>query len=267
MEFTPEERAAIQKEALAIAVVKRGYRNYNFHMHRFGRFLAQAETDQVALENANYDWTRFHRANAIQTMINEVHAKRVAAEGKRSAPDEQFHTLLLKMKTKRKALIIVLDYIEKRHPDSKLKAAAEKIKKGSTNIDIVRDVSSLAELLKEYLDLAAGIKPGGNEINEEYLNTAYAEAQEALNLDGKADQTESERGQLVDLQKRLLMLSMDAITEIKEFAKAAFYMDTDYYREHYTYSDNGKHETHDEDDHHLDLLDPEAPLTNDETTE
>lgn len=265
MEITPEQKEQIIKEALALTLRPKNYKNYSYHMNRMGRYLGQAEIDKDALILANYNWERLIRLYVIQKVINETHAKRVAVEGKGSTPSEQFHVLLKRIKDYNKVLTIVLDYVRKRTDDHGLEITADKIKRGTTQMDIVRDVSSLTEVLKEHLELAAGITPGGKVVNEEYLNTAYAEAQEALALDGLADQSESERSQLVDLQHRLLLLSMAAIDELKEFARAAFYQDLNYYREHYSYSESSKQDSLD-DDAPLDDITPEDNLSDNEET-
>lgn len=254
MEITEEQKQAIIKEALQFALKKRNYRSFSYHMNRLGRYIAQVEIDKEALLLASFTTDKIIKLYVIQAVINETHAKRVAAEGKGSAPGEKFQSLLKKMKTYRKALIIVLNYVRKRADDHTLSITADKIKKGNSQIDIIRDVSALAEVLKQYPTLAQEITPAGMKFTEEYLGTVYAEAQEALNLDGVAEQTESERSQLVDLQLRLINLSMETIDDLREFAKAAFLLDYPYYRAHYIYSDHEKHASSDEEDD-LDILD------------
>lgn len=257
MEITEELRASINAKAESLTIIKRPQRDYNFHMNRLGRYLAQIEVDKDDLVQSNFNWDNATIYGGIHTMINEIHAKRVAAEGKGSTPGEQFRALAKKMKMYRKVMTIVLEHVIKRNSSPSLKAAADKIKKGSTNIDAVRDVLALCEVLKDHLEEAKGITPRGILVNEDYLTVVSAEAEKTLDLEGPADNTGTERSKLVDMQKRLLMLSVHAIDDIKEYAKAAYFMDMDYYREHYTYSDDGKHESQGNTDYIDEMDDPE----------
>ncbi len=253
MEISIELREAIIKEAQELPSIKRPQKNYNYHMNRFGRYLAQMEVDKEALLTSSYNWGHWTYANAIRVMINEVHAKRVAAEGKGSSPSEKYHSLLEKTKLSRKVLTIALNFVLKRTKDTTIKAAAEKIKKGHTNSDIIRDALALCEVLKEQLNLASEITPQGIDIDEEYLATVTSEAQEALNLQGEADTAESERNILVDTQARLLTLSITAIDHIRDYAEATFFTDMEYLRKHYTYAHGDKHEIDDGYDMTIDI--------------
>lgn len=235
MEFSEAQRASILDEAYSLVIVKRPPKSFAYHMNRYAQYLTQIEIDKEDLILSSFDWENTQQFYAIQTMINEIHAQSIAVEVKQSKADNQHHELLTNMIYYRKILMIVLRHINKQSCDIAIEATLCKIKKGNTHCDTIRDILLLCEIIGEHIELASGITPQGILVDEEYLARVSSKAEEALTLMGEPLLDMSDRARLVDLQSRLLMLSMEAIDYIKEYAEAAFFTNMNYFHQHYTY--------------------------------
>lgn len=207
-------------------------------MHRYCRFLAQIEVDKEDLIRSNFDWSKQPYFAALLTYLHEVHADRVAAEGK--GPGYRIRALMPKFGKSRMILKLVLKYVIGKTQDGNLISVYNKVKQGRGNLDTFHDILAMASVLKDYLDIAAAYTPGGTLVDNEYLDRISAETEEVLQLEGLTSSTGSERSILVAKQNKLIILCLEAIDYIKEYARGAYFMNMNYFREHYTIHDMQK---------------------------
>lgn len=231
MAITPELQQKID-DAMASTTEKR-VPNMKIHqfLHRLNQYIALLLKDKEKLISTGYDWENQVFFVALVAVLTQVHADRVAAEGKGGR--QTFGASMKKIRMYRRIMVLVTKHVIDRTGDKTITAALKKIKKNSNNLDTLHDVLALASILREHLDIAKEFTPERIEVNEEYLNIITAEAEELITLEGKPDIETSERAILVDKQDRLMTLCMDSIDLIKKYGKGAFCLHMDYYDKHY----------------------------------
>lgn len=240
MDLTIEEQSRIEIAISAVIKYKRPQSSFHNFTQWFSQILAQAEQDKEALILAGYDWEKHAYTTTLFTYLNKIHGDRIAAEGKGSAPSEEFNTKLKEMRKYRTSLSLVLEFIIRETKNNNANAALHIIKKGRTNLDVIKDIIALTAVLKEHPERISSIKPNGKEVTMELLEYLSKEAEELLHLEGEAHTTASERSILVDKVNRTVTLSIEGINEIKLFAKAAFCQNPKYYKARYIYRNPAK---------------------------
>lgn len=231
MDMDPELKQKI--EAAMAAVTDKRSANMKIHLFllRINQYSAQLLKDKDKLIGAKYDWEKYAFFLGLVTYLTQVHADRIAAEGKGAR--QVFGAKMKKIKMYCTILILVTEHVIDRTGDEAVKAALKKIREGTTNLDTLVDLLALASLLREYLDIAKEFTPEEIEVNDAYLDMITAEAEGLLTLAGKPKTETGERAALVDKQERLITVCMDEIDDIKKFGKGAFCLHMDYYNKHY----------------------------------
>lgn len=234
MPETKEMQASIEAQIEQVTEIRKPNMAIVTFISEFSRYLAQVEKDLAPLTSAGFNPALLPLYIALFDMLNLEHAKRVAAEGKSSSSAEAFQSGMKNAKIYKDVLKVVLKFVLAETGDSTVKAAYDKIKPGTSNADILHDIQSMIVVLREHLSMASLIKPAGQDINDNYLDTVFNETQEVLALEGEVSATSTIRSIQVERQNKLITLAMDAIDKIKQYAEAAFIMDKDHYSEYYT---------------------------------
>lgn len=231
MEISPELQQKID-DAMASVTEKR-LPNMKIHhfLHRLNQYIALTTKDKEKLVSTGYNWEKQEFLIALIAVLTQIHADRIAAEGKGAR--QIFGAAMKKIKMYSVILIQVTEHVIDRTGDKTIEAALKRIKKESNNLDTLHDILALASLLGAHLDIAKEFTPEGIEVNEGYLNLVTTEVEKLLTLEGKPDNETSERAMLVDTQEKLMTLCMVEIDEIKKYAKGAFCLHMDYYKKHY----------------------------------
>lgn len=230
---TPESLAAIRSEMNALSSFKEPNMKFDAFSGENGRYLAQMKIDKPALLKAGMSeelMTKFMDYNYVLT--NE-HALRLIHEGTGSPELVEFNTRLETSMFNLDCLKATLQYIMDEHKDDSVRIAYKKIMKGSGIQAKLNDIISFATLVEEHLDLAAEIKPDGKEINQEYITAVREDTYDMLRLYATVQSTTPDRTLHVDAQNRIITLCINAETKLKNYAKAAFVSDKEYYTEHY----------------------------------
>lgn len=240
MPASEENRKRVEEELKGVTRDHKPQPNYDAFADRLARVLAQAEVDKDKLIFANFNWEKKELYETRFTMLNEAHAKRVAAEGKGYTPQNEFAEKVRKMEMYSETMVLRLQYISKETGDKTIDAALHEIRKGRSQRDIIRDVLALTSVVGEHLDFEGGVFPNGMNVNAEYLEMVATEAEALLHTAGDIKTVKSPRKILVERQRKLITLCQDAITDIKFFAKGAFNTNKQYYKDHYIFSYNRK---------------------------
>lgn len=227
-------------------------------MDRFSRMVAQVDVDKDALITTNFDWTKQSYYNALSIYLYETHAERTAAEGK--GPGAQLREHMPKFNTIHKKLSLVCNFAIEKTGNQNLQTAYNKIKEKGNNLDTLQDILALAVVLRDFIDIVAAFTPGGTLVNDEYLDTVTKEVEDLLQENGETNNSGTERGKLVDKQRRLITLCLDAIDEIRIYAEGTFYDNMDYFKQHYQIYDFHKNrESHTEEDEVQPIPDSPTP--------
>lgn len=264
--ITPDDETAIReqidKDALLVDPDRNTKLTIQQNMDRFSRMRAQTFVDKDELVRSKMDWERSKYFKVLEIYCYEVHAARVAAEGKgpgsilknEMETFEMYHTILnLQMK-----------FVGKRTSGDNLKRVFKKVKKGSGNLDTLHDILAMCVILKEYTDITAQFTPRGVNVNEGYIEMVTADTEALLQLHGIKTNEGTDRSKLVDKQNRLLSLSYNCMLEIREYAEGSFFMDMNYFKKHYTIHDFHKKKTkspNEEEETTTDTTDPTNTAT------
>lgn len=235
MAITEENRTAINVHIDAVTDKRRTRLTILQLLDRYSRYTNQIVVDKERLIQSGYDWTIAERDIALFTVFTEVHAERIAAEGK--GANSIRRKKMEKMNMYYEVLCLIVQHVFDETNDETVKAAHSKIKKGNSQADTLHDILAMAKVLKEHQDIAVTFTPRGIVANEGYLDLITQEVQSLLDQNGIPIQTSSERAYLVDRQERIITLCLEAIDRIKKYAKGTFFMDKAYYRKFYTLYD------------------------------
>lgn len=145
----------------------------------------------------------------------------------------KFDTQMAIAEMDRKRLGVVAAYVVEKSGDKKALRNYRYIAKGSGPIDTLTDNLGLSALVRQFPEMASQIKPGGQAVDAKYLDEATARAVELLAMSGYVMERGVPQNVAVDRQNRLLTLCMQAQSDIKKFAAAAFFDNIEYYNSNY----------------------------------
>jgi hypothetical protein len=235
MALSAELSAEIDK--MIVGMKKSDYRRagtgINDFINAYSSLLAQTEKDIPSLTGAGFDSSKMPRYQGyLELLLLTLGDRRGVApnaEEKKVFFDQQ----LVLAELDKKRLMIVCSYIAEFSTDKAVRRSYKEIAKGSGIIDTLCDNLACVSMIRENPELASQIKPGGIEITEEYCAEVSKRAVELLMLKGFVVSQGVPENIMVDRQNRIITLCMDAISEIRRFAKAAFFDDLDYYNNNY----------------------------------
>lgn len=236
MALTPEMIKYI--DTLAAELKERQFRRLNKGANKFiGEFsgnLSQVEIDLPALTSAGFDSSKLPLYKSLfEVLVATIGDRRGLAPNE---PEKKayFDQQMEKLELDRKRLIIVCGHIAEKCGDRVIASNYRKIvQEGSGKIDKMTDTVALNSIVRKYLKLASEIRPGGMLIDETYCDEAYARAFELLTMCGVSVVQGIPQSDLVDRQNRIVTLCLNAQSEIKKFAAAAFFDNIEYYNSHY----------------------------------
>lgn len=241
MPITAEMQEKIDNDIAQVAYDRNTKLTIHQVMERFGRFVAQIEIDKEDLIRSKFDWTKQPYFAALSIYLYEVHAARAAAEGK--GPGAKLREAMPRFKMNHKVLSLVLKFVIGKTNNQNLIKVYDKVKQDNNNLDTLHDILIMTVALRDFLDIAADFAPRGINVNEGYLDVITEEVEELLVINGETLTSGTDRGKLVDKQNKLIVLCLEAIDYIREYAEGAFCLDMDYFKEHYTINDFHRHKT------------------------
>lgn len=234
MSMTAELEAIIIANIKAVTKIRGAGMAFEKFLKEYARYLAQAEIDKDPLTSAKFQWEKKALYDGYLYMLTEERADRIIAEGIKSSAKQDLTNVMPGLKIYLETLIKVCKFIIERTANKNFEASYKMVKFSNKRITILNNIIYLAELIETELELAAQISPGGEEINQEYLDKVNGEAHHAIELEAQAESSTSERSLHVDIQNKLITLCLDAQHEIITFADSAFINDRAYFKEHYT---------------------------------
>ncbi len=208
-------------------------RAYNDFISEFSGLSAQAQEDRIALEAAKFTWDRMPKFDYYLEKIPTVQAERIVAEGTQEEVVEEFSQRMDKAENTKKLLLAAASFIVQKTNNPDDKRVYDQIRKGNGTTDALGDIITLVKFCEGHRDLLAQVSPGGQDIDDAYMEEANTEALDLIKLKGVAEKASDNIDQQVDRRNRLLTLMVLAEREIKLYAKMAFYDNLDYYYKHY----------------------------------
>ncbi len=234
MALTPEVSQLIEKMIAEVKkdVYRRTGMSLNSFIDTFSSILAQLNKDEAKLVGAGFNPKNIPLYKGLfEVLTLTIGERRGTADnqGGRVNFDQQYALAELD----RKRLIVVANYIEEMLNDKTLTRQLKEIAKGSGILDTLCDNIALLPIVKNNPELAAQIKPGQFEITESYCDEVRKRAVELLEMKGFVVVQGIPQSATVDRQNRLLTLCMNAISDIKRYANAAFFDDSEYFNANY----------------------------------
>jgi hypothetical protein len=239
MAVTPELAELIEQEIseLKKSDLRRLGCGMNKFLEDFSKTLAQTETDMAALVSAGFNESHMPRSRALLELLSITYGERRGLAPDTAGKRAYFDRLMVLANLDRKRLSVVCSHIVKTCGDKKTKIKYRKIAKGSGIVNTLNANIALVSLIGEYPELSSQIKPGGFAIDPAYCNEVTSRSLELLKLKGVVVEHGAAPSATVYRQNRLLTLSLNAMSEIKKFAHAAFFDNQKYYNNNYaTYS-------------------------------
>lgn len=195
--------------------------------------LAQTEEDLEELVAAGFERSNMTLYRGMLETLSLAHGERVVTAPETIEQRAKLNALTAEAETDRRRMAIVARHIADETGDPIVIGAVRRINKGSGALDNLVDVISLSALVRDHLDTASGIKPGGVLVDEQYVSDASARAIEVLQMRGYTVDNGVAKNAAVDRQNRLMTLCLNAQSQIKKYAYAAFFDRPDYYSANY----------------------------------
>lgn len=235
MPISPEMKKEIDKKIDAVDYKRSSKLSIAQIMDRYARLLPQIDIDKEALILSGLDWEMQPYFEALLVYLYEVHADRVAAEGK--GPGHYLKMKMPKFNFYHTILTLVLKYCLDKTNNENLIALHRKVKQGNSKFDTLHDILAMSVILRDFIHILEKYTPQGVQVDEAYLDQVSSETENLLCLTVEANNRGSIRGRLVEKQRRLIVLIREAIDNIRMYAEAAFCMEMNYFRKHYTIHD------------------------------
>ncbi len=234
MALTPEMKSLIEKKAAEVRKIRRsGLSHYNY-LDDYGSLIANLEKNLAKIVQAGLDETQLPYYRGCLELLAKM-----ISDGSGNDPESEEkaveYALLVNIIAEfRLELGVVGRFIAKNSKNRKVKQKYKQIAKGSGDIDNAIDILGLVAMVKKYPSLAARIRPEGKVIDDAYCEEASEKAIALLQMKGFVIVNGVLQNSGSDFVNRIITLCLENQAEIKEFTKAAFCKDPDYYNANFT---------------------------------
>jgi hypothetical protein len=228
LQIIEKELETLQKE-----VYKRpGIAIENF-IDQYGNIIARMQIDLGRLIEAGFDKENSVKYIGLHEMLILLYGERygsVAPESEESQYVKKQMALALEDK---KRLLVVARHIYDIHKDSTVKKVLGKSLNGTGAVAVLTKILELVSMVRAYPQTALQIRPGGVAVDDHYCTMVTSRALELLKLQGYIVVRGVPKNVKVDRLNRIITLCIQAQTNIKKFAKAAFLYEFAYYKNNY----------------------------------
>lgn len=132
------------------------------------------------------------------------------------------------------SLILVIYHIVDISNDETILTHFKSIKKGSSTVHKLHNIIDYLALVERHIDKTSDIKPGGVDIDMKYIYRVRGEIYSLLQLHALHYSDTCEIKNREKIKHSLVALMMQAEKKLKQYARAAFLLERDYYNSHYT---------------------------------
>ena len=207
---------------------------FDDYEEEYTRLLGQAEVDCEILTASGFKYNELMpKYRVYQEKLAVEQGARVVSEGEGSEAADAFSKGMPKAEEDKKRLMAMGRFVVSRSKSPEAKKIYDFVRKGSGHVDTLNDNIAMVGFARRYADLASEVRPGGKAIDEPYLEQVRRDALALLELHGQAKSSRDETSRRVERKNQLITLCILAEREIKRYADAAFYDDTDRYSRDY----------------------------------
>jgi hypothetical protein len=228
-----EQRIRSEMAALAPADFRKADTSIPIFIDFLSSFFATAEKDKAALIAAGLPADRLEYYPGLLEIGSITFGIRYGVATETPEQRLYFNTEYAKAQTDRRRMFIVVGHICDKVNDAALNKNYQYLKQGDSIADTLTDVLGCAPVITKYSTYASEIRPGGVLVDEAYCTAACDRAVALLKLKGFAVEKGIAPSSAVDQLSRIITLCMNAVSEIKKFASAAFFDNPDYYNTNY----------------------------------
>jgi hypothetical protein len=235
-----EQRIEAEKAALTGPDIRRsGYTASDF-ADTLTQLFANAKSDQQQLVAAGMSATYLDYCDALLQKLSKDLALRYGTSIDKPEERLYFDQQYSAVQKDRRYMLAVVSHIVERCGDKKVKQNYKHIVEGTSIVDTLNDCLALAVIIKKYPNFAAEIRPNGVTIDAEYSTAAENRAAELLKLKGYVVDKGLTPTDEVNQLNRIVTLCVNAQSELKKFAYAAFIDDSEHYERFYIFSSGSK---------------------------
>jgi hypothetical protein len=229
-----------EKAALIDSDIRRSGHTASDFADILTKLFANAKSDQQQLVDAGMSATYLEYCDALLQKLSKDLAFRYGTSTEK--PDERlyFEQQYSAIQKDRRYMLAVVSHIVERCGDKKIKQNYKHIVKGSSIIDSLHDCLALAVIIKKYPDFAAEIRPKGMTIDAAYCTLVENKAAELLKLKGYVVDNDLTPTDEVNQLNRIITLCVNAQSQLKKFAYAAFIDESEHYERFYVFSSGSK---------------------------
>jgi len=228
-----ENRIRSEMAALAPSDFRKPETSIQTYFDFLSSFFATAEKDKGALITAGLPPDRLEYYPGLLEVGSRTFGIRYGVATETPEQRLYFNTEFAIAQKDRDRMFIVVEHICDRVKDPALNRNFNYLKQGESIADTLTDVLGSAPVIIKYSKYASEICPGGVLVDEAYCNAACDRAVALLKLKGFAIEKGIASSSAVDQLSRIMTLCVNAVSEIKKYAKAAFFENKEYYTENY----------------------------------
>lgn len=246
MTVSPELASQIEQESNALTQndLRKPGISINRFMNNYSKILAGVENDLQILVSAGFDSSTLPRSRALFELLSLAYGEYRGKTQKSAERKKNFDQQMTIASMDKKRLRIVCSYIAKKCEDKNIQQNIRTIKSRTGIVDTLNDNLAMVAIIREYPQIALQVKPGGLSVDDSYCNEVKNRAVELLMLRGLIINRGKTQDDTMDRLNRLLTLCIKVVSEIKMFAKIAFFDNPNYYSSNYSTYIRSKNNNH-----------------------
>ncbi len=208
-------------------------RSYNDFLNEYTGLVAQYVEDKLLVTGAGFGWNKMPQYEAYVTKLPKAQADRIVAEGEQSEAEKEFGERMPEAQKTKRLLMAMGRFVIAQTQAPGDKRVYDNVRDGYGQIDDLSDNVTMANFGRKHFDIASKVRPGGQEINKEYLDKVEKEALDLIKLKGFSDSASDDISKQVDRKNRIITLMVKAERDMKLYAEMAFFDNIDHYNKHY----------------------------------
>jgi len=234
--MTPDIKTIIEQQITALPkdkLRKSGISTSRF-IDAYSTILGRVQKDIDTLMSAGFSPDKLPLYYGYLEMLSTVFASRTCSTSSQQKVRATLRSEMQALLIDKKRLSIIADFVTRISDTASVRERMRGIPKQKATHSQLQQILELVRIVKEFPHYMPQIKPGAFTINDAYLDSVEKRAMNLLSQSATLARRGAMENPLVDRTNRVITLCLNAISDIREFANAAYIDDKAHYRKYYT---------------------------------
>lgn len=199
----------------------------------FSQLIQQMRIDGLRLEAAGMSPSLRLKFECYLFLSNEKQIDILAKKRREPTFSNEYNEKIDSAETYLQSLILVIYHIINVSGDETILTHFKSIKKGVSTVQKLHNIIDYLALVERHIEKAVEIKPGGVDVDMAYIYRVRSEIYSLLQLHALHYTNNCEIKNREIIQQSLVSLMMQAEKKLKQYGRATFLLERDYYNKHY----------------------------------